>query len=269
MKRKFGTQIYDVDRKSFEHFFTINRRRYALFPNDNAVSLTLINNQIYEPYLFWFLNDNAIDLTGTDVIDVGANNGHFTIEFADLVGEGGRVYAFEPQRIIYQQLCGNVFMNGLDNVYAYNVALGDQEGKTNIEVPDYYYNGPVNFGDVRLVNPGEVYAYEQVDLRTLDSYDFRNVSIIKIDVQGYEPWVIRGAKNTIKRHNPYLFVEIEGESLEKFSYDERSLISEIESLGYAVFRFQKGVPYQTKTGTCLDCVCIPIEKYNAFPHVIR
>ena len=68
-----------------------------------------------------------------EIIDIGANNGHFTVEFAQYVGDNGKVHSFEPQRIIFQQLCGNVFLNGLDNVYTYNVALGDKVGITYVE----------------------------------------------------------------------------------------------------------------------------------------
>ena len=69
------------------------------------------------------------------VIDVGANIGAFTIEVAKLLLKyNGKVYSFEPQRIIFQSLCANIFINQLDNVYSYNVALGNKKEK--IEIPE-------------------------------------------------------------------------------------------------------------------------------------
>ena len=121
MKNKFSVEYYQRVRKNVLRPLDANFRRYVLFPNDNAVTASLIEGWNYEEYMFHFINDNMLDLEGTDVIDIGANNGNFTIEFAELVGDNGKVYAFEPQRIIFQQLCGNVFLNGLDNVYTYNV----------------------------------------------------------------------------------------------------------------------------------------------------
>jgi len=267
MKRKFHSQYYELLRPNLHQVLKPNVRKYALFPNDNAVTSTLINGQIYEKYMFDFLRDNLIDLTGTDVADVGANNGHFTIEFAEFVGDSGRVFSFEPQRIIFQQLCGNIFLNGLDNVYAYNLAIGDKSGPTQIEFPDYHSTDLVNFGNVGLTNNPNV-SFETAWAEKLDAINFNTLSVIKIDVQGFEPYVIDGAKETINKHRPYIFIEIEEESLEKFGFTEAQLIKQIEDLQYVVKRFQVGIPYQTRNGVCLDCVCIPKEKYFSHDYII-
>ena len=68
------------------------------------------------------------------------------------------------------------------------------------------------------------------------------------------------AKETIKKHRPYLFVEFEEHLLVENDSSEALLKKQIEDLGYIVKRFQEGIPYQTESGKCLDCVCIPIEK---------
>lgn len=243
-------------------------RKYCLFPNDNAVTSTLLTGSIYEPYIFDFIKDNLIDLSGTDIVEIGSNNGHFTIEFSELVGDSGRVFAFEPQRIIFQQLCCNVFLNGLDNVHAYQMALGKESGFTKIEYPNYFDEGYVNFGDVSVHREQTISNYESVRMEKLDSFDFNKVIIIKIDVQGYEPFVIEGSIETINKHRPFLFVEIEEESLEKFNFSESQLIEQIEKLDYVVKRFQEGIVYNTRTGVCLDCVCIPKEKFDSQNFII-
>ena len=136
MKKTFNIQYFERIRKNHIHALQPAYRKYILFPNDNAVTSCLINGSIYEPYYFDFISDNLISLDGMEIIDFGANNGHFTVEFAQYVGDNGKVHSFEPQRIIFQQLCGNVFLNGLDNVYTYNVALGDKVGVTAVAVSD-------------------------------------------------------------------------------------------------------------------------------------
>ena len=113
MKKTFNIQYFERIRKNHIHALQPAYRKYILFPNDNAVTSCLINGSIYEPYYFDFISDNLINLDGMEIIDIGANNGHFTIEFAQYVGDTGKVRSFEPQRIIFQQLCGNVFLNGL------------------------------------------------------------------------------------------------------------------------------------------------------------
>jgi fructose-1,6-bisphosphatase len=158
-----------------------------------------------------------------------------------------------------------VFLNGLTNVYCHNVAIGDTNKTVMIEKSNYFEkNEGVNFGAAEIVeNDGEL-----VECKMLDHYDFEDVVFIKIDVQGYEPFVIDGAINTINKHRPYLFVEFEDHLLKKQNSSEEDLQSKIESLGYIVKPFQPGVPYQSHSGKCLDYVCIPKEKWEEFEHII-
>lgn len=265
MKKTFNVGYYERARPNHINPLIPANRKYILFPNDNAVSSALINGWVYEPYMFHFISDNLIDLEGSDIIDIGANNGHFTIEFAHYVGDKGLVHSFEPQRIVFQQLCGNVFLNGLDNVHTYNVALGEYEGQIGVEYPNYFNPEYVNFGDVHV---GISEYGETVKLNALDNYEFKAVSIIKIDVQGFEPLVIKGATKTINKHRPYIFIEIEEEQLEKYGHNGDNLIKQIEQLDYVVKRFQVGIPYQTSNGLCLDCVCIPKEKYENQNYIV-
>jgi FkbM family methyltransferase len=264
MKTKFDIGLYKVSKKDFRSAFHVNSLIYALFPNDNAVTSSIIEGWQYEKYMFDFLEQNQIDCEGKDIIDVGANNGNFAVDFSHLVGDNGKVHSFEPQRIIYYQLCTNVFLNGLDNVYCHNVAVGDGfDGYVHISSPDYHNKGNVNFGDVRVGTSGDT-----IQQRALDSYEFNDVVFIKMDVQGYESFVFDGAKETIKKHRPYLFVEFEDHLLKEQGSSENELKAKIESLGYVVKQFQEGIPYQTESGKCLDCVCIPKEKFEEFVHKI-
>lgn len=263
MKTKFVTNIYQIQKRDFTNVLVFNTLKYILFPNDNAVTSSIIQGWQYEKYMFDFLDRNQIETTGKTIIDVGANNGSFSVDFAHLVGDTGKVYSFEPQRIIYYQLCGNIVANGLDNVYCYNVAIGDSHDDLFIEHPDYYNKENVNFGNVKISTSGDT-----VQQKCLDDYEFSDLSVIKIDVQGYETRVINGAINTINKHRPYLFVEFEEDLLQEMGSSENELTKQIESLDYIVERFQKGIPYQTTSGKCLDCVCIPKEKFKEFNHII-
>lgn len=276
MKSKFKNEIYQTYRPNYESFVyrgfeNVVSRKYCLFPNDNAVTQSLIQGFLYEPYMFDFLKDNSINLIGSDVIEVGSNNGHFTIEFAELVGDKGRIFAYEPQRIIFQQLCCNLFLNGIDNVFAYQLAIGNQKGVVKFEYANYLSNNRVNFGDVSVYDDkkSSINSYEEVQSDKLDSYEFNEVKVIKIDVQGYESNVINGALKTIEKHRPYIFIEIEEICLNKFGSSEQELIEMIENLGYVVKRFHVGIPYSSSSGYCLDCVCIPKEKYDKKEYIIK
>jgi FkbM family methyltransferase len=141
---------------------------------------------------------------GDTVIDAGANIGTHTIAFADLVGPTGRVHAFEPQRRSFHMLAGNVALNGIDNVVCHQKAVGDTDGE--IALPplppaDLHFN----FGALPLARAGA--DGERVPLVRLDSLGLPACRLIKIDTEGMEPQVLDGARETIARCRPLLYVE--------------------------------------------------------------
>jgi FkbM family methyltransferase len=137
---------------------------------------------------------------GATVIDAGAHFGVFTVYFAQAVGPAGRVYVFEPQRALYHIVCGNLALNGLTNVVAQNAALGAAPG--TVRVPVVNYAGGGNFGAVELGSGGE-----EVALSTIDALGLDQCRLIKIDVEGMEQQVLEGARATLTRCRPFLYVE--------------------------------------------------------------
>ena len=262
---KFQIGLYKSLKKDPLNAFLTNELNYALFPNDDAVTSSIIEGWQYEWYIFDFLTKNQIITKNKTIIDVGGNNGNFAVDFAHLVGNGGVVHTFEPQRIIYYQLCTNIFLNGLTNVYCHNEAVGNVDGELMIETLNYFEkNVMVNFGEAEIVNEGG----ELIKSTRLDSYTFKNVAFIKIDVQGYESFVIEGAINTIQEHRPYLFIEFEDHLLQKQGSSDAILQAQIEALDYIVKPFQPGLDYNSYSSKCLDSVGIPREKWEEFEHII-
>jgi len=139
---------------------------------------------------------------GDVALDVGANFGSHTIPMARFVGPGGFVHAFEPQRILFQILCGNVAFNELANVRALPLALGRSAGSTKI--PPLDYRGVNNFGGIAL---GATAVGEDVAVVTLDDLALPKVRFVKIDVEGMEFDVLVGAKAILARDRPILYVE--------------------------------------------------------------
>jgi FkbM family methyltransferase len=143
---------------------------------------------------------------GMVVVDVGANIGVFTVYFAKEVGASGRVYSFEPQRSLYYILCGNLALNGLNNVTAIHGALGATPGTIFAPALDFAKGG--NFGGLPLGGgTGGQVAGETVGVSTLDALDLERCNLIKIDVEGMECTVLRGAVQTLAKHKPLLYVE--------------------------------------------------------------
>ena len=139
---------------------------------------------------------------GMVVLDVGANIGAHTIVFAQAVGLGGRVYAFEPQRAIHHLLCGNLALNHHTTVVAYHAAVG--RGPGSVRVPRIDYTKDSNFGGLAL---GTWTQGDVVSVLTLDSLNLDRCHFIKIDVEGMELDVLAGARKLLALHQPLLYVE--------------------------------------------------------------
>ena len=141
---------------------------------------------------------------GDTVVDVGANVGTHTTAFANGVGTGGRVIAFEPQPRVFELLERNVQANGYDNVSLYRFALGAERSVRYAPPTDYAAH--VNVGAVSLLSDAEESSHP-VDVVTLDSFELDAVRLIKIDVEGMECDVLRGAVRTLRRCRPVVSVE--------------------------------------------------------------
>jgi len=141
---------------------------------------------------------------GMTVVEVGANIGSHTVALANMVGPTGRVLAFEPQRAIFQILCANVALNGLDQVEAHWMAVGAAPGEVTIARLNMRVEQ--NFGGYSIT-PGQ--QGDTVPLRTVDSFGLPACHLIKIDVEGMEADVIRGASQTIRAYGPMVFCENE------------------------------------------------------------
>ncbi len=158
----------------------------------------------------WAPNESALCLSflrpGDTVLDVGANVGNSTLAFAAAVGEGGRVISFEPQRFCYSCLVANVTLNSLIHyVEPYRMAVGDAPGL--VEVPTLNPLQQItNYGGVSLIDKHTT-PTEQVPCLTIDSLGLPSLRLLKSDVEGMEPAVLRGARETIMRHRPIIWTE--------------------------------------------------------------
>jgi FkbM family methyltransferase len=161
---------------------------------------------------------------GQVVVEAGANIGAHTLVLSQLVGPAGRVYAFEPQRVVFQILCGNLALNGCLNVVCREMALGDQPGQ--LRVPPVDYQRENNFGGVALRRDD---AGEPVPVITLDSLDLPACHFLKADVEGMELSVLRGAEQTLRRHRPLLYVENDRQA------SSAALIEYLQSLEYDLY----------------------------------
>ena len=146
----------------------------------------------------------AIVKPGDSVLDIGANIGVFSLVFGKLVGPAGTVMAFEPQRIPYYTLCGNMVINELTNVLCMQFAVSNTSG--TIHVPELDPRAPNNFGGLSLCEPTESFGHSVKKVR-IDDFNLPRCDFIKIDVEGMEVEVLLGATETIDRCRPVIYAE--------------------------------------------------------------
>lgn len=164
---------------------------------------------------------------GQTVLDVGANIGALTVPLAQMVGPTGRVLAFEPQRTLYYMLCANVVQNNLEMIVeCHRAAVGEKSG--TVAVPELTPDATQNFAALSLVDDPWTDA-EKVPLLRIDDLGLRACHLIKVDVEGMESEVLQGARETIHRFRPLLYVE---DDRPDKSAALRSLLS---SLGYELY----------------------------------
>lgn len=159
---------------------------------------------------------------GQTVYDIGANIGAHTLAFARLVGAGGLVAAFEPQRVVFQILCANVALNGLSRVWTVWAACG--RGLGEAKVPSLDYRQINNVGGLSLVGVPEG---ESVPTMPIDEVVAPSCHFIKIDVEGMEVEVLEGAAKTIERSRPIMLVE-------RIKAESGPLRQWLEGRGYAL-----------------------------------
>lgn len=158
---------------------------------------------------------------GDVAIEAGANIGAHTVLLSNLVGEGGQIVAYEPQRIVFQTLCANLALNQCLNVDARQQGLGAQAGEMTLPIADPRVIN--NFGGLSLLASG---SGEKVAIATIDSLKLSRCHLIKIDVEGMEIDVLAGAQNTIQRCRPILYLE--NDRAEKSA----ALIARVLAMGY-------------------------------------
>jgi len=168
-------------------------------------------------------------LTPNDVIiEVGSNIGSHTIPLAKIVHKGA-VFAFEPQRIIFQNLCANISINSITNCCCLESALSEKKND-QFYYPLINYDRENNFGGISLSSESNEF-FQAAKNDTLDNIfaNLQSLKILKIDAEGMETNVIQGGLNLIKRTNPFIYFE--NDRLEK----SQELIELLWSLEYKVF----------------------------------
>ena len=170
---------------------------------------------------------------GMTVLDVGANIGFYTLLFSKLVGKEGHVIAFEPDALNFSHLMANT--RKLANVTACQVACGEKSQTLKLYLSDTFNV------DHQTFDSGEGRAYVETTSVSIDDYlgnnesKNRKVDFIKVDVQGYDFYVIKGATKTMESASSLVMLgEFWPYALHKAGVRPDEYLSVLEGLGFSV-----------------------------------
>lgn len=202
IKHKIYNHIPDryvdfYDENFHPHVFAANTRYcndFVFYKNDTIIGPSIYHYGEYTQLELQLL-DNFIQ-PGYVIYDIGANIGYHTLHFA--TKKDCKVYAFEPNNKNFKLLKYNTRYH--KNVTCINAGISDT--KKTAHISDFEFDKPDNLGEMKLSDTGQV-----CELISLDECDLPVPNIIKIDVEGHEDSVFRGAKKLIENNHPIIFYE--------------------------------------------------------------
>jgi FkbM family methyltransferase len=188
------------------------------------------------------------------VVDVGANIGYHTTVMANIVGPKGRVWAFEPLVPYRQQLEWHLGANKLqERVTICDFGLSDKAQTLTITSDDHSASLH-HIDEVRILNTATQVTNTQIQLKRLDDVvQTERLDFIKLDIDGHEPFFLRGAEQTIRKHQPMILIEFANLYLDKAGFDAWQLRQMLEDLGYQLYYEKTERPFQTREEFLLEC----------------
>ncbi len=182
------------------------------------------------------------------VIDIGANVGYYSIVLGKLISDNDSLIAIEANSKVFSQLRGNIEINDLNQkVIALNILLSDKESLTQFYEPK---TSGSSASSLRNLHPAEDTSIESLISVRLDNIEIvRNlkaISLIKIDVEGAELEVVKGALETITQNSPIIFIELLRKWSKIFGYHPNEVLDTLKPLGYKAFEINRALNFIEK-----------------------
>ena len=232
----------------------------------NDLSRCLYVGGTYEPNEFMFLSQ--LLRPGMIFIDVGANDGLYTLFAAKRVRPTGRVVALEPSSREFVRLEKNLRINRVKNVYPLQMAASDRDGFATLRIAGFGHEGQNTLGAFAYAIEEE--GTEKVRLTTLDNVakeqSLDNVDIIKIDAEGGELGVLNGAYKILTTHHPLILLELVEAALVHQGASREAVLSFLQGVGYRFWVFGPSGRPEAVPRVDLDGVNI-IAAYREFEGV--
>jgi len=211
--------------------YTLGKKRLWLDPASN-LGVRLLAEGDFEPELGRCLQ--TLLQPGDVFLDIGANEGWFSICAAELIGPAGTVIAFEPQQRLWPVILKNLAINNVSNVSLLPYALGTLQGRQRLTLAPSTNNG----ASTLAASPRErLWPYQDVVIKRLDDVDvvarYPKIKFAKVDVEGFEVEVLRSAGELLaSRRVRYWYVEVHPRHLKTLGSAASDITSILECFGY-------------------------------------
>jgi FkbM family methyltransferase len=186
-------------------------------------------------YLFFGFRDQSLEklfslcLENFTILDIGTNIGWTVLNLAS-IAKSGEVLGFEPDPYNFNKCSQNISLNNSQRICVFPVGLGNKNESVTMEI-----RTPSNRGGNRIA-PKESSATCMVEIVRLDDFSpaqkLDRIDLVKIDVEGYELNVLRGAEYLLKKHKPILFIELDDNNLKDQGDSASALINFLYEMGY-------------------------------------
>jgi FkbM family methyltransferase len=233
--------------EEFLSCFNIDEFKLNCIKNDTAITnYAKEKNKLWEHWLEKYIKECYKE--NTNMIDIGANIGTFSLMMSRYISSGSYIYSFEP--VYHNILNMNIKQNNLENkIKSFDIGLSNKSEKLQGGFIDFSVESNYGFTQISNLEKATSDTKLIINVETLDSFNIDNVSFIKIDVEGSERQVLEGSINTIHRCKPTILIEIwctSKNSLKKYS--KESNLQEVKNQ-FDVFEFLFNLGY----------ICIPVS----------
>lgn len=215
---------------------TIHGIKMMIDPSlDKGVELSLFETGTYEKGTIQFLKEHL--KPGASFLDIGANIGLMSVIASKCVGEKGIVYAVEANPATVPILQTNIELNQCKNIEVLPIALSDTQGTALL-----FENWEVNRGGASLISQSSEEKGIEVKMERLDDLFDENtrIDLVKIDVEGFEPQVIRGGMNWFKKQLPVFIIEVSEKREKEAGPTPKEILELVEKIGPYEFFKHKG-----------------------------
>ena len=218
---------------SYKYYYNFNNNKYPIFVTNKTLDITPYtfqrNGQMWETKsIQQFFS--CIDNKPYNIIDIGAQSGLYSL-FAKYL-PNSIFYSFEPFIDTFNCLNDNLKLNDINNVKTFNLAISNEFGTSTLNTSKRH-NGlhtmgsnPLRFNDIKPIT---------INTTTLDDFFYNKnipVHFIKIDTEGWEYNILKGAENTIKKYKPIIQLEWNITNMKQCNINEHQLLSLLHNYNY-------------------------------------